>query len=259
MKSELDPFRVIVGVLATRRDSDLIVGVANAAGLSVDLTLSPAENHTHQTRIRTLLPRILGAYDGLSDEAKLAVANIAFRNFGPAYPNTRDRAVEALKLAGWEVHGEQLVAGSAEVIEMFFPKGSQWNSHIALRDALNQATTNLTILDPYTDSTVFQMLSARPLAGLSVKILCGASGLALAAEARAFIAQHPGVRVEVRQTKDFHDRFIVVDDQVCLHVGASIKDAGQKGFMVSRVQDESNVHALLSAIDSAWKNATTLL
>ena len=32
-KDRLDPFRVIMGVLATRGDSDLLVGVANAAGL----------------------------------------------------------------------------------------------------------------------------------------------------------------------------------------------------------------------------------
>ena len=38
-------------------------------------------------------------------------------------------------------------------------------------------------------------------------------------------AQRPGVTIEVRRTKDFHDRFIVVDGKTCVQVGASIKDA----------------------------------
>jgi hypothetical protein len=258
-KDSLDPFRVIIGVLATRGDSDLLVGVANAAGLRVDLTMSEREAGSHKTRIRALLQRIVAAYEQLNDEARLAAANVAFRNFGPAYPDTRDRAVEALALAGWEVRGQELSVGSPDLREMFFPKGSQWDGHVALRGVFNEAQCSLTIVDSYTDGTVFQMLVPRPLAGLTVRILCGASAPAVAAEARAFMAQHPGVTVEVSQGKDFHDRFVVIDDHSCVHVGASIKDAGKTAFMVSRVEDQENLLAILGAVKVAWAAAKQLL
>lgn len=258
-KDELDPFRVIIGVLATRGDSDLLVGVANAAGLRVDLTMSERDAGTHKTRIRALLPRILAAYDQLGHAARLAVANVALRNFGPSYPDTRDRAIEALALAGWKFQGQELVIGSPELREMFFPKGSQWDGHVVLRGVFNEAQHNLTIVDPYTDSTVFQMLAARPLDGLQVRILCGAWGPAVVAEAKTFMAQHPGVTVEVRQGKDFHDRFVVIDDRSCVHVGASIKDAGKTAFMVNRVEDERNLQAILGALSAAWMAAKHLL
>jgi hypothetical protein len=122
-KHDLDPFRVIIGVLANRGDSDFLVGVANAAGLRVDLAMSEREEATHKTRIRALLPRILTAYDALGPEAQLAAANVAFRNFGPAYPDTQTRAIEALTSAGWEVRGDELVVGSQRLREMFFQKG----------------------------------------------------------------------------------------------------------------------------------------
>ena len=55
-KDQLDPFRVIIGVLATRGDSDLLVDVANAAGLRVDLTILDCTSESHKSRIRALLP-----------------------------------------------------------------------------------------------------------------------------------------------------------------------------------------------------------
>lgn len=258
-KGTLDPFRVIIGVLATRGDSDLLVGVANAAGLRVDLTIPERDAGSHKTRIRALLPKILAAYDQLDADAQLAAANVAFRNFGPSYPNTRDRAVKALALAGWEVRGEDLVAGSPELREMFFPKGSQWDGHVVLRNLFNEARLSLTIVDSYADGTVFQMLAARPLGGMRVRILCGASAQTVAAEGKRFMKQYPGVAVEVRQTKDFHDRFVVIDDRTCVHVGASIKDAGKTAFMASRVEDQGNLQGVLAAIEAAWAAATQLL
>ena len=222
--------------------------------------MSERDAGTHKTRIRALLPRILAAYDQLGDAARLAVANVALRNFGPSYPDTRDRAINALALAGWKVQGQELVIGSPELREMFFPKGSQWDGHVVLRSVFNEAQHNLTIVDPYTDGTVFQMLAARPLEELRVRILCGVSGpAAVAAEAQRFMAQHPGVTVEVRQGKDFHDRFVVIDDRSCVHVGASIKDAGKTAFMVNRVEDERNLQAIIGALDAAWKAAKHLL
>jgi hypothetical protein len=258
-KDELDPFRVIIGVLATKGDSDLLVGVANAARLRVDLTMSESDAVSNRTRIRTLLPRILAAYDQLSDSARLAVANVAIHNFGPSYPDTRKRAIEALVLIGWEVRGQELIIGSPELREMFFPKGSQWDGHVILRDVFNEAQHSLTIVDSYTDGTVFQMLAARQLDRLRIRILCGASGPTVATEAKMFMAQYLGVTVEVGQGKDFHDRFVVIDDRSCVHIGASIKDAGKTAFMVNRVEDKRNLQAILGALSAAWTASTRLI
>jgi hypothetical protein len=258
-KNDLDPFRVIVGVLANRGVSDLLVGVAIAAGLRIDLQMSEKEDATDKARIRALLPRIFAAYDTLDDQSRLAAANVALGNFGPAYSDTKTRAIEALTRAGWEVRGDALVVGSADLREMFFPKGSPWDAHVALRDVFREAQTTLAIIDPYADGIVFQMLVMRPLPGLTVRILCAAYGPAVAAEARNFMTQHPGVTVEVRQGKDFHDRFIVVDDRSCVHVGASIKDAGKTAFMISRVEDQENLRAILTALRASWTAARPLL
>jgi len=102
------------------------------------------------------------------------------------------------------------------------------------------------------------MLAARDvLVGLRVRVLCSQYAAAVAAEAKAFMAQHSGIAIQVRQTREFHDRFLVIDGTICVHMGASIKDAGGKVFMVSRVEDPANRDALLSSIEECWSVAAS--
>ena len=35
----------------------------------------------------------------------------------------------------------------------------------------------------------------------------------------------------------FHDRFIVIDNKILYHVGASLKDLGKKCFAISKIED----------------------
>ncbi len=35
----------------------------------------------------------------------------------------------------------------------------------------------------------------------------------------------------------FHDRFLIMDEEIAYHIGASIKDAGKKCFGISRIED----------------------
>jgi hypothetical protein len=106
---------------------------------------------------------------------------------------------------------------------------------------------------------VFQLLSGRAAAPLDVRILCWQSASAVAGEAKAFVAQFRGWTIQVRQAKDFHDRFVVLDGTSCVHIGASINGAGKTAFMISRVEDQHNRDALLNQIETSWAAAIQLL
>jgi hypothetical protein len=253
-KHDFDPFRIMVGVLANRNDSDLLVSVCTAAGLQFDMQLSEQES-SHKQRTRILLPRIFAAFDSLDDQARLVVANVALASISGSYWETKDRVIEMLSKAGWEVHDNSLVAQAPDLREMFLPAGSPWDAHVMLRNIFCEAKSALTIIDSYADPIVFQMLTARPLTGLKVQILCSFHAPAVAAEAKVFVSQYPGVEVEVRQARDFHDRFVIIDMLSCVHIGASIKDAGKKAFMVSRVEDPNNLKAILQALGASWDAA----
>jgi hypothetical protein len=66
-----------------------------------------------------------------------------------------------------------------------------------------------------------------------------------ALEGMKFTQQHKSFALETKQTKDFHDRFIIIDDSACYLLGASIKDAGSKGFTIVPLHDAPVVEFFL--------------
>jgi hypothetical protein len=253
--ADLDPFRAILSAI---NGSDALARVGVGAGLRFDENLSDRENQSHGTRIRALRPRILAAYDALDQQQRLLAARAAVATMRTIDSTLADRAAEALQRLGWELRGNELVVASPDVREMFFPRGSQWDAFVVIRAAFGEATNELLVVDPYCDATVFQILAGRDLTRLRVRILCSQHATHVAAEAARFSQQYPGVTIDVRRTRDFHDRFIVIDATICVHVGASLNHAGRTAFMVSRVEDPANLAALLQSIATAWAEGTTV-
>ena len=52
----------------------------------------------------------------------------------------------------------------------------------------------------------------------------------------------------MRNTNDFHDRFIIIDKKEVYHVGASLKDAGKKSFGVTKIEEKDLINGLVSRI-----------
>ena len=220
-------------------------------GLTFDLGLTDAEEFSHKTRIRALQSRVLAAYDILESEDRLAAA-LAAVDALRCSDIDMDAVGQRLHTAGWELRETGFVVRSPETREVFFPKGSPWDARVVLRNLFTEAKQSITIVDAYCDTTVFQLLQGRSMDALSLRVLCGRHAGEVAADAGVFMKQYPNVTVRVRTSADFHDRFIVLDGTVCVHVGASIKDAGKRACMVSRIEDVGNRDAMLRQLNESW-------
>lgn len=62
-----------------------------------------------------------------------------------------------------------------------------------------------------------------------------------------FNAQSP--TLEVKYTKAFHDRFLILDRKTAYHVGASLKDAGKKCFGINLIQDTGIIRDILQRLE----------
>jgi hypothetical protein len=143
--------------------------------------------------------------------------------------------------------------------ERFFPPNTEHDAYVRVREIVHEAKKSLNIIDPYTDGTVFTLL-ATIKGPLQVKILTAKTGGAdFALEAKKFRAQYPQFGLEVRLTREFHDRFIILDNSKCYHLGSSVKDAGTKVCMIGLVEDTNNVKALLRQQEESWNAASALL
>lgn len=62
-----------------------------------------------------------------------------------------------------------------------------------------------------------------------------------------FNSQYP--LLEVRYTKVFHDRFLILDKKNVYYIGASLKDAGKKCFGISLIEDAGIVRDILQRLE----------
>jgi len=116
-------------------------------------------------------------------------------------------------------------SGAAQSEQMFFRAGQEHNAFVQIRDLVKTAKVHITIVDSYVDDTLWSLLGNVD-GSAEIRILSSHMKGDFTIEGKKFAAQH-GNTVQIRQTSNYHDRFIVADDR-CWHLGASIKDAGAK-------------------------------
>lgn len=130
--------------------------------------------------------------------------------------------------------------------EGLFIAGQEFDAFRQVGKILSPATRSIDVVDGYVDESVLDLLSAKK-AGVEAKILTYQVSPAMKAAAEKFNKQHGGLAI--RTSKAFHDRFLVLDDAEVFHFGHSIKDAGKRGFMFSRVEEP----AVLRAFQDLWR------
>lgn len=137
--------------------------------------------------------------------------------------------------------------------QVFLPAGSSHDAYVEIRKVIQLATSDILIVDSYVDETLWPLLkNLRP--GAKIKILTMTMKGDFSLEAKKFVGQH-GNTVEVRQTVQYHDRFILMDTR-CWHLGASIKDAGSKAFAMSEIVSPAICSAIQADVQTTWNTAT---
>ena len=54
--------------------------------------------------------------------------------------------------------------------------------------------------------------------------------------------------VEIKKSSAFHDRFIIIDEEMLYHSGASFKDLGKKCFAINKIESTKILDDLLNQI-----------
>ena len=254
---DLHPWGIISSFLFNL-SSDDVIDIVSLAGLQVNWSLTAQEGYSHSTRKRAYKPRVDSAYSTLGEDDKLRVSWLIAKEIVRRDPNRESAISERLQPIGWKIDADGIQPARQDITEMFFPKGVVHDAYVEIRTILQSSTKSLVIIDPYIDGSLFKILStcAWPLA---VKLLSFHLPADFDLELKLFLKQYPGFAIEVRKTKEFHDRFVIVDDSKCFHIGASIKDAGLKAFMINQLLDADNIKLLMDQHQRSWAGATVLI
>jgi hypothetical protein len=137
--------------------------------------------------------------------------------------------------------------------EGVFFSGQQFDALRRITEILAPAKSAIVIVDGYVNEEVLDLLSTKG-GRVEVRILTREVPPPLAVAARRFNQQFG--RLSIRTSAAFHDRFVIVDDRDFYHFGVSIKDAGNRGFMFSKIEEPGVIGPLQAAIAQEWQNAT---
>ena len=114
-----------------------------------------------------------------------------------------------------------------------FFDGQVFDAHIFVSDIFRSAKESIIIIDNYLDDSVLMHLAKRK-PEVNVTLLTRNISNSLAQDIKKFNHQYP--TIEIREFRNAHDRFIIIDNVEIYHFGASLKDLGKRWFAFSRME-----------------------
>lgn len=114
-----------------------------------------------------------------------------------------------------------------------FYDGQVYDAYSFASDLIRSAKQSLILIDNYVDDSVLTLLSKR-LESATATIYTKSISKQLALDLKRHNTQYPNI--QVKQFKDAHDRFLIIDETEIYHIGASMKDLGKKWFAFSKLE-----------------------
>ena len=126
---------------------------------------------------------------------------------------------------------------------VIFFKGQMWDATSCIEEIISKAEKSIILIDNYIDRKTLDLLSKKK-AGIPVEIHTSEKNCRLTEKEISDFSNQYGP-LEIRTTDEFHDRFLILDNRVLYHIGASVKDAGKKAFEISLNEDEGILKGIL--------------
>ena len=130
-----------------------------------------------------------------------------------------------------------------------FYDGEIFDAYIFINDLIKTALSEIILIDNYIDETVFTLFSKYP--NIKIKIYTQNISKQLKLDFEKYQKQYQNI--ELKEFKNSHDRFLIIDKKNIYHLGASLKDLGKKWFAFSKF--EMNTFDVLARL----KQSKTLL
>jgi hypothetical protein len=117
--------------------------------------------------------------------------------------------------------------------EGIFYDGQIFDAYQFASDLIKSAAQSIVLIDNYVDESVLTLLSKRK-STVTATIYTASVSKQLKLDLKRFNAQYP--IVDVKTFTKSHDRFLIIDNAVVYHIGASVKDLGKKWFAFSKIE-----------------------
>ena len=110
---------------------------------------------------------------------------------------------------------------------------------VSMLSAVLKSDVAIDIVDNYVDDSVLTLFSKNQ--DIDVTIYTNTISKQLRQDVEKYNAQYRAINI--KNFKDSHDRFLIIDETQIYHIGASLKDLGKKWFAFSKM-DMQNINIL---------------
>ena len=126
------------------------------------------------------------------------------------------------------------IATHEESEQKIFFDGQIYDAFSKIAELIYKADSEIILIDNYVDINTLNLLAKKKI-NVNVIIYTLNNKMLSKTDIINFNAQYP--LLDVKYTKKFHDRFLIVDNSYGYHIGASIKDAGKKCFGINLIHE----------------------
>ena len=121
-----------------------------------------------------------------------------------------------------------------------FYEGQIYDAYSLLIDILSKVKKEIIIIDNYAGKKLFDIIK-----NIDVKVKIYTENIDNISKEK-YEKQYNNL--EIINTNIFHDRFIIIDNKVLYHSGASFKDLGKKCFAITKMEDNNILKELLNKL-----------
>ena len=121
-----------------------------------------------------------------------------------------------------------------DIKQGIFYDGQIFDAYVFVNDLLKDAKKEVILIDNYIDESVLTIFSKYP--SIKFTVLTKSISKQLKLDIEKYNTQYNNLDIKI--SSKYHDRFLILDDTVAYHIGASLKDLAKKVFAFNRIDIE---------------------
>ena len=126
-----------------------------------------------------------------------------------------------------------------------FYEGQIYDAYSLLIDILSKAKKEIIIIDNYAGKKLFDIIK-----DINIKVKIYTENIDNISKEK-YEKQYNNL--EIINTNISHDRFIIIDNKILYHSGASFKDLGKKCFAITKMEDNNILKELLNKLKKYYE------
>lgn len=130
--------------------------------------------------------------------------------------------------------------------QAIFSAGQFYDAYEYISSIIRKANSSIVFIDPYCDTKAFTFLKNKKE---SVKLTICSSHLSKLKKEEIDKFESQYGKINIKQLDDNHDRFLIIDNEECYQLGASLNYAGKKMFDIIKNENKEIIDFLLKKIN----------